>query len=286
MSELSLVPVSEQIRFVRHAALPGVELLRAEHSTREWKVFNSVHSLSISESWLGHVHYRGRTLEVTPGNVFCTEPGETHTTSRPASAGALRVLMIDAKPLHEQFEELGLSARSIGFSEIVTRKAASQVRQLSEVLARPDGGGALELQSAFVDLATAVAQQLLRERPARSAAKEDAPESADAMRDLLHARVELGLSASLEELAAVAKLGKFRALRAFKRRYGMPPHTYLLCLRLSRARELMKGGLPAAATAVECGFADQSHMTRHFQRYCGYPPSRYGGPTRSIVVGR
>jgi transcriptional regulator GlxA family with amidase domain len=106
------------------------------------------------------------------------------------------------------------------------------------------------------------------------------------MRDLLHATVDEGASLSLEELSAAANLGKFRALRAFKRRHGMPPHTYELCLRVSRARELLKLGMSAAAVALECGFADQSHLTRHFRRLHGLTPGKYGRAVATLCSVR
>lgn len=265
---------AERIRVVCDPALPGLQLLKAENSVREWKVFNTVHSISISDSWVSSVKYRGRVSEVTPGSVFCTEPGEAHTTSRPAVAGALRVLMIDEAPLREQLAELGFHARHIHFAETVTRKVAPQLKALMGLLGTP-GPTPLELQSAFVDLASAVAPQLLVDGHTLPNSKDDCTELADDMRDLLHATVHEGASLTLDELASAAKLSKFRALRAFKRRHGIPPHTYELCLRLSRARDLLRTGKSVAATATECGFADQSHMTRHFSRYYGYPPGRY-----------
>ena len=276
LSELQV----ERISVVRDPSLPGLELLKAENSVREWKIFNTVHSINISDSWLGNVEYRGRVSQVTPGNVFCTEPGEAHSTSRPAAPGSLRVLTMEEAPLRKQLEELNVHTRHIHFAETVTCKAALQLRRLMSSFGAV-GTSSLEIQSAFVDLVTVIAHQLLTDRPTRPAAVDDSSVLADQMRDLLHARVQEGASLSLDELAAAADLDRFRALRVFKRRHGMPPHTYELCLRLSRARDLLKAGMSVAATAVECGFADQSHMTRHFRRSFGMTPAKYAPAVRS-----
>jgi AraC-like DNA-binding protein len=265
---------TERISLLRDPALPGLEVLKVDDSMRDWKVFNTVHSLSISESWFGRVDYRGRAHEVRPGSVFCTEPGEVHATSRPAVPGAIRVLTFQEQLLAEQLAEFGLRTRAIHFSEIITPKAAPQLRRLSALFGAA-GRTPLELQTAFVDLAVVVAYELVADGPMRRATRDNCSEVADGMRELLHARVDDGASVSLDELAAAAKLGKFQALRAFKRRHGIPPHTYGLCLRLSRARELIKGGMTAAAAATECGFADQSHMIRHFRRFYGHTPGAY-----------
>jgi AraC-like DNA-binding protein len=73
----------------------------------------------------------------------------------------------------------------------------------------------------------------------------------------------------------IAGLNRFEALRAFKKRYGLPPHAYQLCLRISHARRLLLGGASAAEVAARCGFADQSHFTRHFKRFNGVTPAQY-----------
>ncbi|HEY0468097.1 MAG TPA: helix-turn-helix domain-containing protein, partial [Polyangiaceae bacterium] len=72
-----------------------------------------------------------------------------------------------------------------------------------------------------------------------------------------------------------AGLSRFEALRAFKKRYGLPPHAYQLCLRIGHARRLLLEGAPAAEVAARCGFADQSHFTRHFKRFNGVTPMQY-----------
>jgi AraC-like DNA-binding protein len=264
----------ENIRMLRHQALGGVELLVVQNSLRQWKVFNTVHSISISNGWIGSVHYRGVVSEIAPGSVFCTEPGEPHTTSRPAAAAGLQVLMIDEAVLREQLVELDFRGRDVHFSEAVTRKAAPQLRSLNMVMSA--GGTQLELQSAFVELVATVAQELLADRPPCPVTKDDLGGLADDMRDLVHARVDEGTTLSLDELATAANLSRFRALRAFKRRHGVPPHTYELCLRLSRARELIKAGTSVVTAAMESGFADQSHLTRHFRNFYGYTPAQHG----------
>jgi AraC-like DNA-binding protein len=80
---------------------------------------------------------------------------------------------------------------------------------------------------------------------------------------------------SLTELATLAGLSKYQVLRAFRRRYGLPPHAWLLCLRAERARTLITHGFTLANTAACTGFADQSHMSRTFRRHYGYTPGAW-----------
>jgi AraC-like DNA-binding protein len=93
------------------------------------------------------------------------------------------------------------------------------------------------------------------------------------VRDLLHERIVD--PPSLAELAAEVGTGQFAVLRAFRARFGMPPHAYLNQLRVRRACALLDAGTPAAQVAVAVGFADQSHLSRHFRRVVGVAPGRY-----------
>jgi AraC-like DNA-binding protein len=79
----------------------------------------------------------------------------------------------------------------------------------------------------------------------------------------------------LSDLADLADLGTFRLLRAFRKAHGMPPHRFLLGLRINRAKELIEAGEHLAAVAAEAGFADQSHLTRYFKRCVGVTPQAY-----------
>jgi AraC-like DNA-binding protein len=80
---------------------------------------------------------------------------------------------------------------------------------------------------------------------------------------------------SLDELAAVAGIGKFRLIRLFRQRTGLPPHALQVAHRISSARRLLEAGHTISQAAATAGFADQSHLHRHFQRSVGVTPAEY-----------
>ena len=45
--------------------------------------------------------------------------------------------------------------------------------------------------------------------------------------------------------------------------------------RLERARQMIARGESLAGAALETGFADQAHFTRHFKRAYGITPGRW-----------
>jgi transcriptional regulator GlxA family with amidase domain len=67
----------------------------------------------------------------------------------------------------------------------------------------------------------------------------------------------------------------FRFATVFRRHYGVPPYQYLCRLRIEHARHLLRQGTPPVIVAMESGFFDQSHLSKHFKRLCGTTPGRY-----------
>jgi AraC-like DNA-binding protein len=85
----------------------------------------------------------------------------------------------------------------------------------------------------------------------------------------------LAQNVSLDELAAAAGIGKFRLVRLFREHTGLPPHALQIAHRVRAARRRLEGGESIADVAANTGFADQSHLHRHFQRSLGVTPGEY-----------
>jgi AraC-like DNA-binding protein len=95
----------------------------------------------------------------------------------------------------------------------------------------------------------------------------------DRARELLSAR--LSAPPSLQELADAVGANRFVLLRQFRRSVGLPPHAYVLRLRVERARSLLTQGAEIAKVALLLGFSDQSHFSRLFKRVVGIAPGDY-----------
>lgn len=96
---------------------------------------------------------------------------------------------------------------------------------------------------------------------------------ADRLRQLLDAHLfePLTLRAAGAELAA----NPTHLVRSFSCAYGISPHAYVIGRRIDAARAQLLEGRPAAVVAVETGFHDQAHLSRHFARHVGTTPGRY-----------
>jgi AraC family transcriptional regulator len=100
----------------------------------------------------------------------------------------------------------------------------------------------------------------------------------------------LDASIRVEDVAEAAHTSVGHLTREFRVHFGMPPHRYLIRLRVDRARKLLAStDLPIAVIAYECGFAHQEHLTRHFKRELDATPAAYrrfaGGRPCTTGVG-
>jgi AraC family transcriptional regulator len=89
--------------------------------------------------------------------------------------------------------------------------------------------------------------------------------------ELMDAKLDSNLS--VEFLAGEVELSPAHFARAFRETFGLPPHRYLLHLRLERARRMLDAeNAVLADVAQRSGFADQAHFTRFFKREYGVTP--------------
>ena len=100
-----------------------------------------------------------------------------------------------------------------------------------------------------------------------------APRTVAIVRDYLHAKAESQVS--IADLAQAAGVSGTQVIRSFSAATGMPPHAYLVSLRVERAKAALRAGTSPAGTALEVGFSDQSQLTRHFKRLTGVTPGRF-----------
>jgi AraC-like DNA-binding protein len=86
----------------------------------------------------------------------------------------------------------------------------------------------------------------------------------------------LAESIRCEDLARVTRLSTSHFMRAFRESFGAPPHAYLMHRRMERAQQLMlRSDTALRQIALDCGLADQSHLTRLFHKLVGESPAAW-----------
>lgn len=134
----------------------------------------------------------------------------------------------------------------------------------------------------YVDyLARAISAHLIRRHSAVTPAQRyrDAParmadgQFTDAI-DFMQANLERSIG--LTAIAGATGLSPSHFARQFRLVMGIPPHQYLMQLRIERAKRLLRDtNTSVVDVALTCGFANQEHMTRLFKRNSGTTPAVY-----------
>ena len=211
--------------------------------------------------------YRGAAHASLPGQLFVLHPDETHD-GRAGTPDGFRYRILYLAPR--------LVAAALDGPLPFLREAVSDDARLARAI-----------KPALADLATPL-EELRRDQVVLEIAEALAANAAPARsnriatpdrravrlaRDYLDAHQAAPVaSATLE---AVAGTTRYALARHFRACLGTSPYRYLVMRRLDRARALIRGGVPLADTALRCGFADQSHMTRQFKRAYGLSPGRW-----------
>jgi transcriptional regulator GlxA family with amidase domain len=79
---------------------------------------------------------------------------------------------------------------------------------------------------------------------------------------------------SLWHLSSEVAMSPFLFARVFRELIGMPPHKYLVRLRLQHARVLLESGMSVTDVCYAVGFNNLSHFIRTFRAYYGFVPSK------------
>jgi AraC family transcriptional regulator len=138
-------------------------------------------------------------------------------------------------------------------------------------------------------LSTALAVHLLREYSA--AVLEPKRQYGRLPREKLVRAVEyiqnqLDTDLTVSGIAQAVYMTPYYFTRLFKESTGKSPYQYVVEARVRKAKELLTTGkFTISEAAHHVGFADQSHLTRHFKRILGLPPKRLlSRRGRQIVV--
>ncbi|NBN64822.1 helix-turn-helix domain-containing protein [Pannonibacter tanglangensis] len=102
------------------------------------------------------------------------------------------------------------------------------------------------------------------------------PPSALISRALEILRANLDGDIGLDQIASLCRVSRSYFYEAFRKELGCTPHEWVMRQRLERAQALLTATrMPLSEIAQQCGFADQSHLTRQFSRRLGISPARW-----------
>lgn len=88
---------------------------------------------------------------------------------------------------------------------------------------------------------------------------------------------DMGSCLRISEVAEQCNLSRSHFSRAFKKITGHSPQSWLMRMKIEKAKSLLVTAMPITEVAYECGFGDHSHFTRTFTRLEGVTPRAWRG---------
>ena len=146
---------------------------------------------------------------------------------------------------------------------------------LLPALSHPDQASPLFVDHVLLGVGVHVAQIYGGMRPmSRPVRGGLAPWQERRAREILRANIKRGVA--LKEVARECGLSVGHFSHAFRRTLGVAPHKWLTEQRVVLSKEkLHDDGLSLSDVATECGFSDQSHLTRVFRQTVGVSPGAW-----------
>lgn len=108
--------------------------------------------------------------------------------------------------------------------------------------------------------------------------------SAEVARAIDYIESNADKSIGLQDIASAAYRSPSHLARIFSAEVGMPPHRYLIGVRVKRAQQMLaRTSNPIAEIALDCGFTHQEHLTRIFRRYYNTTPAAFRKSVRGVA---
>ena len=272
--------LTEKIAWSSSPDFPGVEVITARYNQRPWTVYHETYTIcNINEfftqdgsigrgaaEWV----YRGKLHQSPASSLMLMEPGEIHSNTKSPPPSNFSVALLDAALVNAVAAESGLKPNPHFKVASCSDPAAFRAfLRLHAAIAKQ--ASLLHRQSLLVNCIMALLSAHCESNLP--------PLATPGRRRLQLARDFLeqhfAENVTLDQLAEIADLSRFHFLRAFTREFSLTPHAWQISRRVERVRFLIKAGIPLHS--IDAGFADQSHLIRHFKSAHGVTPGQYAG---------
>lgn len=274
----------EQVTFWRDPALANMEVLKATYIHHAFsRHTHEGYAIGVIETGVEAFDYLGSGYQAPADSLVIIHPGEVHTGQAAVAEGwQYRMTYPSVSLMQQALAELGRPPSEVPFFPdpvIRDRTLVHQFRQLHHALELETSP--LERESRLLwFLSHLINRHSERRSPLPTLASQPA-----AVRDTqTYLQQHYQDAVTLNDLAAAVDLAPLKLLRLCRNTWGLPPHRYLIQVRVERAKTLIAEWLALSAVAAATGFADQSHLNRHFKRWVGVTPGQYQqGCQRSLT---
>jgi AraC-like DNA-binding protein len=270
----------EDIRIWRNDPANGVEYRRgvavAEPYPRHW---HDEYQLCLITHGGGELQYRGRRHDTPAASLFIVHPGEVHSNNTQTGC-SFRSIYIEPRVVGGLRAEFSNEPQDLPFFRdtiIVDREIVSNYITLHE--ASEDESPELEREFLFRRLWFNL---ISRESNSTISLPAAGSESRVVSRIREYIIDNHDRNISLSELELLTGFSTFHLNRVFSRAVGVPPHEFQTQVRIATAKKLIRSGFALSEAAQQVGFADQSHLHRHFCRLMKVTPGEYSKASKNV----
>jgi AraC family chemosensory pili system transcriptional regulator ChpD len=268
-------PIPVEFRIWRSERIPGLEVIHSNVHTHSYPPhLHDTLEIIWMRSGEGLLHCQNESFEIRTGEAGVVRPNELH---RGGGCGltieyvAIHLPRAVLQPGGRHFQVLFDSdGRPVPLKVVSREKASSllpiMVRTLCadlpldrlQYILTPILCQLLDVDNSDADLL--IEHDVLH--PAVSKAQA-------IIRDQCADRVDIS------RLASTVDLDMRYLISLFRLATGTTPHQFQIAMRVELARDLLEQHLPLCEVAARAGFADQSHLNRHFRRRYGLTPGAF-----------
>ncbi|MFJ4455856.1 AraC family transcriptional regulator [Pseudomonas sp. NPDC089392] len=253
----------EVSRFWRDPALPFVEARRVGDGRQVCYAAHSHESFSIGVITGGRSTYLNgdQRIEVGAGTTVLMNPGVVHTCNPIAGEPWSYLMLFVDMPW--------LQAQGFALPTLTWSASPTLYQRLLRAFADLFDAGVPDRESRLAALFEALPGML----DGNAGMHGEGNPRLDVAAAFIRAHRSDPLS--LEDICAACGLSRSYLIRAFRHRFGLTPHGYLLDQRVQLARAQLRQGRAIAEVAQEAGFADQAHLQRAFKQHLAATPGHY-----------
>lgn len=227
---------------------------------------HDTYAIGITLAGVQAFFYRGERRQCLPGQCHVLHPDEIHDGGAGSDDGfGYRIAYVDPSLIQQALggAPLPLVADPVLDATLLPADFVPAVWDIDDGI---DDVARTEIAVMVADMLAAASKGLRRSGAVRLSAL-------SLVRDALAA--EPAKQYSMGELEKLADLDRWTLARQFRAAFGTSPGRFRTMRQLDRVRRLLRSGTSLAEAALDAGFADQSHMSRHFKRAYGLTPARW-----------
>ena len=263
--------MKEYTRFWQLPEFHNLELIEACYTTYEFpRHWHDTYVIEVIERGEDTCECQGKACSARAGDIIVINPHEVHT-GRPLGVTPLKYrCFYPTIEIMKEVSHLDSSEFAPHFPNVISDPPLARLLQQVH-RASNDPGETLQSQTSLYS-----ALRRLVGRHGRGNSSVEVSHQHCNMKNLkAYLSDNFSKNITLRDLSQVSGMSPFHLLRTFRATVGLPPHEYLMSIRIERAKALLTRGYDIAHVACETGFYDQSHFNKHFKRILGITPGQY-----------